>query len=224
MQRQNQNSQPPYLFYSPRCSHCAQLINLIKQYKELSQMIKPINIHTTNNIPNGVNSVPSIIYNGQLLSGTDTFKWVHFQVSLQNQSQGQGQGQGQDQGQQYDQGQINRQMGGQQMGQMEQGDPKAPIPMSCTGDLCFTEIVPENKMAKTYTVSNYEELVQGSIKNGSDGIDLNAANNPDMAYKRGRNSGNDGRDSGTSLQMQQLQKLRGYEGGNGGGRQTEQMW
>lgn len=219
MQRQNQNSQPPYLFYSPRCSYCTQLINLIKQYKELSQMIKPVNIHTSNNIPNGVNSVPSIIFNGQLLSGTDTFKWVHFQVSLQNQGQGQGQN--------YDQGQMNRQMGGQQMGgqQMEQEDPKAPIPMLCTGDLCFTEIVPENRMAKTYTVSNYEELTQGSAKDGSDGIDLNAANNPDMAYKRGRNSGNDGRDSGTSLQMQQLQKLRGYEGGgNGGGRQTEQMW
>ena len=72
-------TRPPYLFYSPKCPHCMQLIELIKRNQQLARKIEPINVHTARALPPQLDGVPAILFNNQLLVGPDTFKWVQFQ-------------------------------------------------------------------------------------------------------------------------------------------------
>ena len=50
----------PILFYSPSCNHCINLWNELKQ-KNILDSITKINVNNTNNIPNNIKSVPSLL-------------------------------------------------------------------------------------------------------------------------------------------------------------------
>lgn len=80
-QQQQQQRRPPYLFYSPKCQHSNQLIQVIQKNQQLAKLIVPVNIHqNVKNLPPQLQGVPAILVNGQILYGTDTFKWVQMQV------------------------------------------------------------------------------------------------------------------------------------------------
>jgi hypothetical protein len=72
--------QPPYLFYSPKCPHSNQLIQMIKKNQSLANATQLINVHTAANLPPQLNGVPAILFNDQLLVGPETFKWVQMQT------------------------------------------------------------------------------------------------------------------------------------------------
>jgi hypothetical protein len=83
----NTNQHPPYLFYSPKCPYCVQLIELIKKNQQLVRNIQPVNIHTAKSLPPQLEGVPAILFRGQLLTGPDTFKWVKLASPTDNRPQ-----------------------------------------------------------------------------------------------------------------------------------------
>ena len=83
---QSPPKQPPFLFYSPRCVHSQQLIELIKQNPDLAKKIQPVNVDEVqrHKLPKQLVGVPTLLVNGQFITDSDTYKWVQFQ-HLQNQ-------------------------------------------------------------------------------------------------------------------------------------------
>jgi hypothetical protein len=77
--QQQQQSQPPYLFYSEKCEHSQRIFKLIRDNPALVNGVKPISIEKAASLPPNLTSVPAILYNGKLFTGNDAFGWVQFQ-------------------------------------------------------------------------------------------------------------------------------------------------
>jgi len=191
----NQQQQtPPYLFFSPKCAHCLQLIELIKKNETLANKIQPVNIHDNlRNLPKDLQGVPAILYNGQLLHGPDTFKWVHFnfrllQDSKNRENEGRGQAQGQSQGQ------------SQGQGQMQGGDSGSPLPSDIMNDSIDYTPLSEGSQMDEPTIARYAFLPgeNNSYRDGTEGIDINAASE-NISKNRG---------SGVDSNFKQLQQER----------------
>ncbi len=203
MQRQNaQNTKPPYLFYSPKCSNCVQLIGLIKQYESMAEFIVPVNVHTTKNLPNELVKVPTIAYNNQMLVGTDAFKWVNFQANIQE-GQKSNQQQNRNQPQQQPQQQQNR---NQPQQQPQQQDTSGPVPMefntSGKNAVGFDVLQNTAQQLPSYNTSSFSFL-NGDRNDNSDGLasaDIIAATDMNQSQKP--------TDKGASAQFEQLQKIR----------------
>ncbi len=202
---------PPYLFYSPKCPHSQQLIQLIQRNQSLSNEIQPVNVHTASSLPPNLKEVPAILDNGYLHVGPDTFKWVHFQSqakgqekSGQNQNQDQGQGQGRMQGQ----GGIPNQPGqGQNQGGMQgQGIPDDNIMPSemGMGGIDFTPLAGQESINIDPTIPRFSYLPgESNQSDGTNGIDYATANNPDLATKN--------KSAGVDKQLERLQQMRGAD-------------
>ncbi len=68
---------PPYLFFSPKCPHCTQLIKTIQQDKKVADFIIPVDIHKhKQNLPKGLTEVPAILFNDNLTYGVEIYKLV----------------------------------------------------------------------------------------------------------------------------------------------------
>jgi hypothetical protein len=222
-QQNQQNQRPTFLFFSPKCSHSMQLINLIQQNSELSKTIKPVNIHLAKDLPTGLKSVPTILYNGQFLIGSESFKWVHFMISLQNQNQNQN---NQNQNNQMQNNQMqnnqmqNNQMQNNQMqnnqesgyGQQQtnqnqdqnQQNEIVPMDICSVGGKCnisYDILESDKPFEKSYKNTNFSSVEKTPEKYSSTGIDMRAANDQSMANRP--------KDKGMSEQYEQLQKLRG---------------
>ncbi len=184
-------SRPPYLFYSPKCPHCQQLIEMIKANGPLSRRIEPINIHTAQSLPPQLKEVPAILYANQLLVGPDTFKWVQFQHQPQERKQEQPmpghQGQGQDQGQE---------------------DYSMPIPsdinMQVKGGIDFTPLPGQEATKDENNLPRFSYLPgEGNSTDGTVGIDYEAAMDVTTMSKK--------RSDGMAQQLEHMQKLRGMD-------------
>ena len=89
------------LFISGRCEHCKKILIGISQYEFLKPLFKIINIDTQP-YPNYIKTVPSLIINGQIISGQTVFEYLGKLVEgkkEQEQRVNQGQTTEQDQGQ-----------------------------------------------------------------------------------------------------------------------------
>ena len=89
------------LFISGRCEHCKKILIGISQYEFLKPLFKIINIDTQP-YPNYIKTVPSLIINGQIISGQTVFEYLGKLVEgkkEQEQRVRQGQTTEQDQGQ-----------------------------------------------------------------------------------------------------------------------------
>ena len=99
MQNQQQ-SQPPYLFYSENCEHSQRIIKLIRENPALVNGVKPVSIEKAASLPPNLTSVPAILVGQKLFTGNDAFGWVQFQNKQMGggarQGPPAGQGQGQD--------------------------------------------------------------------------------------------------------------------------------
>ena len=67
-----------YLFYSDKCIHCKNIINLIKS-ENLFDMCQLVSIEQKDKIPISIKTVPTIIAKelNKPLSGKDAFDWIH---------------------------------------------------------------------------------------------------------------------------------------------------
>ncbi len=196
MQKQAaQNTRPPYLFYSPKCPNCSQLIELIKQYDFVAETIVPVNVHTTKNLPPELVKVPTILYNNQMLVGSDAFKWVSFQSSIKN-------------------GQKNNQQAKQQGNnsvnqQQNQPSKSEPVPIDFNMDsknAIGYDVLPTTQSANmmpSYNKTSFSFFNENSKNNNEDGLtsaDHAAASDLSQSQKQS--------DKGSTAQFEQLQKLR----------------
>ena len=62
------------LFISPRCSHCKKIIIGIQQYPFMKGLFEIVNIDTTP-YPNYIKTVPSLLANGQIITGETVFQY-----------------------------------------------------------------------------------------------------------------------------------------------------
>lgn len=188
----NGQSQPqpsrPYLFYSPKCPHCQQLIDMIKRDQNLAMLIEPVNIHTAKSLPPQLEGVPAILVNNKLLVGPDTFKWVQMTISTrQNMAR-----------------EADNNGGGGDRQNFNQQDPTAPMP-SIGSDTKYgidfmTLPNQQMSMAESTTMSRFSYLSEsgGPQANGTDGIDTMAA----------MGDGKNNRAEGVAQQLEYLQKMR----------------
>jgi hypothetical protein len=89
--RSQNNTKPPYLFYSPKCENCIQLITLIKQHESMAEWIVPVDALATKRegkLPREIVKVPTILFDNQLKVGTEAFTWVDFQAKLRSDQSG----------------------------------------------------------------------------------------------------------------------------------------
>ena len=89
------------LFISGRCEHSKKILIGISQYEFLKPLFKVINVDTQP-FPNYIKTVPSILINGQVISGTTVFEYLGKLVEgkqQQEQRANEGQQTEQDQGQ-----------------------------------------------------------------------------------------------------------------------------
>ena len=209
-----QPSRPPYLFFSPKCPHCQQLIEMIKRTQSLVRSIEPINVHTAKSLPPQLDGVPAILFNGQLLVGPDTFRWVQMaSVSEQNKSKERQQGGTQD-------GTRGGGMGGGGMGgggggdmpgmQGRQQDESGQIPMpsgissATKHGIDYTPLPGQEFVKIDPTLPRFSYLSgEGTQSNGTDGIDYVAA----MDVNSMRNNKADG----VAQQLERLQQMRGMD-------------
>ena len=70
-QQNQQQSQPPYLFYSENCEHSQRIIKLIRENPALVNGVKPISIEKAASLPPNLTSVPAIMYGDKLFTGND---------------------------------------------------------------------------------------------------------------------------------------------------------
>ena len=63
------------LFISGRCDHSKKILVGISQYEFLKSLFKVINVDTQP-FPNYIKTVPSILINGQVISGTTVFEYL----------------------------------------------------------------------------------------------------------------------------------------------------
>ena len=63
------------LFISGRCEHCKKILIGISQYEFLKPLFKIINIDTQP-YPNYIKTVPSLLINGQIISGQTVFEYL----------------------------------------------------------------------------------------------------------------------------------------------------
>lgn len=63
------------LFISGRCEHCKKILIGITQYEFLKPLFKVINVDTQP-FPNYIKNVPSILINGQIISGNTVFEYL----------------------------------------------------------------------------------------------------------------------------------------------------
>jgi hypothetical protein len=63
------------LFISGRCEHCKKILIGISQYEFLKPLFKVINVDTQA-FPNYIKTVPSILINGQVISGNTVFEYL----------------------------------------------------------------------------------------------------------------------------------------------------
>ena len=188
-------TRPPYLFYSPKCPFCTQLIQLIQTNQALARTIEPINIHTARSLPPQLDGVPAILFKNQLLVGPDTFKWVQFQPKPQQRKNDE-----------EDRPGMN---GGPGMMRQEQDDmPGIPLPSDISSDtkhgIDFTPLPGQENTKVDPTIPRFAFLPgQHSQTSGTDGIDIAAA--MDVA------SSTKDRSNGMAQQYEQLQKLRSMD-------------
>jgi len=89
-------SQPDYiLFYSNKCLHSKELLNILYKDVDLNQKFTKVNIDNTNvKIPSYVKAVPTVVYgtNGKLdlMVGSAIFKWINQRKQSMQQQQQQG--------------------------------------------------------------------------------------------------------------------------------------
>lgn len=74
--QQEEKPQPIFLFISRDCKHCHELIKEIQLKPSLSKKVQGVSIENAPRLPPGLNSVPSLLVNGQLISGNNCFNWV----------------------------------------------------------------------------------------------------------------------------------------------------
>lgn len=63
------------LFVSGRCEHCKKVLIGISQYEFLKPLFKVINVDT-HAFPDYIKTVPSILINGQVISGNTVFEYL----------------------------------------------------------------------------------------------------------------------------------------------------
>lgn len=89
------------LFISGRCEHCKKILIGISQYEFLKPLFKVINVDTQA-FPEYVKTVPSILINGQVISGSTVFEYFGKLVEGKQQQEhrvDEGQTTGKDEGQ-----------------------------------------------------------------------------------------------------------------------------
>ena len=206
-------SRPPYLFFSPRCPHSNQLIEMIKRNPTLTKRIEPINVHTARSLPPQLDGVPAILFGGQLLVGPDTFKWVQFQTPQRNNDRENG-------GRQQEGMPGGGMQGGMQHGGMQQGMPQGgmqqeemgiPMPSDISSDtkhgIDFTPLPGQDFNKADATMPNFSYLPgEGKQSDGTVGIDYEAAMDISTATK---NKG-----AGVAQQLERLQQMRGLDQDN----------
>jgi hypothetical protein len=190
-----QPSRPPYLFFSPKCPHCQQLIEMIKRNQSLARKIEPINVHTAKSLPPQLDGVPAILFGGQLLVGPDTFKWVQFQTPQQNKR---------DEGQTTP-GMPNGIQGRQFQKQEQDG---IPMPSDISSDtkhgIEFTHLSGQDIPKNDITLPRFSYLPgEGTQSNGTDGIDYIAAMDV--------NSMKNNKSEDVANQLERLQQMRGND-------------
>jgi hypothetical protein len=72
---------PYILFFSPKCVHSTKLMNIIQQDRELTKSSTLIDVHTIKVFPPGMNCVPTILYNDNLIVGSEAFEWIKSLIS-----------------------------------------------------------------------------------------------------------------------------------------------
>lgn len=182
---------PPYLFYSPKCANCGQLIELLKKNQQLYKAVVPVNIHTAKNLPQKLTGVPAILFNSQLLVGADAFKWIQMQTPQQEQKPVQ-------------MGQQGRQT------QTQQGPPELDVLDICGSNTACYAMLEEEAKKGTKPVSKIDKYSE--LENqGDSGIDMSKAL---------ENTENNKRSNGMAQQLERLQQMRGEDvkgNGMGGG-------
>ena len=74
---------PHSLFYSLRCPYSKQFIEKLEKYPDINVLFEKYSIEEINQIPQGLQEVPSIIENGKkLIQGKQAFQWL--KKKLQN--------------------------------------------------------------------------------------------------------------------------------------------
>jgi hypothetical protein len=193
-------TRPPYLFFSPQCPHCQQLIEMIKRNQSLAKKIEPINIHTARSLPPQLDGVPAILFANQLLVGPDTFKWVQFQTPQQNNDRQQ-----QQQQQQQQNGMPGRQ--GQNQGQ-NQEEPGMPMPSDISSatkhGIDFTPLPGQEFNKIDPGIPRFSYLPgEGNQSDGTVGIDYVTAMDPELSTKS--------KGAGVAQQLERLQQMRGMD-------------
>lgn len=206
---QTQPTRPPYLFFSPKCPHCQQLIEMIKRNQSLAKRIEPINIHTAKNLPPQLDGVPAILFGGQLLVGPDTFKWVQFQTPQQQDRRDESQLAGGMPSMQGGMGGMGSIQGG--MNGMQGGEGGFPMPSDISSDvkhgIDFTALPGQEFAKNDPTIPRFSYLPgEGSQSNGTDGIDYVAA--MDVNTMRTNKA------EGVAHQLERLQQMRGIDSDN----------
>jgi hypothetical protein len=204
-------SRPPYLFYSPRCSHCQQLIEMIKKNQSLAKKIEPINVHIAKNLPPQLDAVPAILFGGQLLVGPDTFKWVQFQTPQRDdrdRQQGGMPGGGMPGGGMPGGGMPGG--GGNIPGMQghQQEEIGIPMPSDISSDtkhgIDFTPLPGQESVNIDPTIPRFSFLPgEGNQSDGTVGIDYVAAMDQNMMKSN--------KSEGMDRQMKDIQELRGND-------------
>ena len=196
-------SRPPYLFFSPKCPHCQQLIEMIKKNQPLAKKIEPINVHTARSLPPQLDGVPAILFGGQLLVGPDTFKWVQFQTPQRNDRD---RDRDRDQGGMPGGGNMPGMQGRQQ--QQEEGG-QIPMPSDISSDtkhgIEYTPLPGQDSVKIDPTLPRFSFLPgEGNQSDGTVGIDYVAAMDVDTM-------GRPNKADGISHQLERLQQMRGMD-------------
>lgn len=206
-----QQQQPPILFYSPKCPHSTQLIEMIKKSEQLAKSIQPVNIHTARSLPPQLDGVPAILFNNQLLVGPDTFKWVQMASQPRDSTS---------QGQSHTIGgnhpSTNSTQNQEQNNEELEGIPNpADISNNTKCGINFTHLPGQEVKKEDTTIPRFSFLEgKGTQTDGTVGIDHSAAMEDEP-----RN-----RSNGMDKQLEKLQQLRGQDQQTmqGGGYQPRQ--
>ena len=68
---------PHTLFYSKRCPHSKQFLQKLEKYPDIGVLFEKYAIEEINQIPQGLQEVPSMIENGKtLIQGKQAFQWL----------------------------------------------------------------------------------------------------------------------------------------------------
>lgn len=181
---------PPYLFYSPKCGNCAQLFELLKKNQQLYRAVIPVNIHTTKNLPQGLEGVPAILFRGQLLIGADAFKWIQMQTPQQDQRQ-----------QPVQLGQKEPQM------QQQKSQDWDVLDICGSNTACYSMLEEAQNKGEKLTSNTIQKFAFLDQPGSDKGVDMIAAMSTGENNKRS---------NGMAQQLEQLQKMRGEDvKGNG---------